>query len=219
MVSSLSNSELMRNNSCGDEQVAPWGSLYPVYSAKNNQIYKNIKCATNDGVTDGKVFEAIMSCKSLRSGSDVANFMQYLDSMVFHEKCAIDFTVPDIENIQMFRCFEPLIKSCPKPSKFEIPEAVNLSKENIVSFCESGLVSPFRVKKVYANVFCHICNGEGFTKNYVCKSPVDSKYDTALSGKYGRLAFVGLIDQRFIENGKSTLKRTKVQVCDTVSIT
>jgi hypothetical protein len=224
MTSSINNADQrMTNTSCGDEKVAPWGSLYPVYSARNNKIYKNVKCANDDGVYDGQHWDAIMSCK-YSYNADLSQFVQGLDTMSFNERCFIDFIVPEMSNERSLQCFEDVIKTCPEQNEFEIPKASNVSKEIIVTLCESGLLSPYRSQKRYANVFCYICNGEAFTNKNLCSGDVKQNIFSSgntVSMKYGRLSFVGLIDQSFINNGKSTDKREAgsiKQACDTVSI-
>jgi hypothetical protein len=48
--------------SCGNKNVAPWGSLYLVYSPKSKHIYKNIECAREDGNILGCLYRLKRHC-------------------------------------------------------------------------------------------------------------------------------------------------------------
>lgn len=93
MISSVLNESVYpinsaTNISCGEEEVAPWGSLQPVYSAKRKQIYKNIACANADGVDDGKLWAAKLHCRNDFNddlGVDVTTYLLTLESYSMHE--------------------------------------------------------------------------------------------------------------------------------------
>ena len=91
---------------CGDANVAFWGSFRPVYSPSRNQIYKNIICATADGVTDGLLWDVILNCRVKDDFTGENNFS--LDPVVilhlifeqgsfFYDwNCHINFMIKDI---------------------------------------------------------------------------------------------------------------------------
>ncbi|XP_053373383.1 uncharacterized protein LOC123532467 [Mercenaria mercenaria] len=191
--------ELASNIPCGDTIVAPWGSLYPVYSAKSKQLYKNMKCAISDGVTDGILWDAVLDCNTVIDiRSDVNKFLLELESNSIPNHCTVRFIFPGhFENMHPFKCFLSLIDTCPESSEFEIPESSGLSRENIMHLCTSGFVSPYRQLKLYANVFCHICNAEFFIKEMFCKKIQDDGRKRIFKG-----GFAGLIDGDFINNGR-----------------
>jgi hypothetical protein len=54
-------------------------------------------------------------------------------------------------------------------------------------------MSPYPITKMYANVFCHICNAEDFSRNVFCGKNTDE----GLKGVNTK-GFTALIDQSFI---------------------
>ena len=181
--------------SCGDINAAPWGSLYPVYSAETKQIYKNIECTFADGITDGIHWDALINCPSKKV---VSGFIG-LESNTIPDECFIYFVYPDDPNdLQFSKCYVPLIDTCPESPEFQIPRDTNLSKNEIVTLCTSGLVSPYQARKMYANVFCHICNSERFSKDVTC----NKKYDWNSRDKY--TGFIALLDTGFLNQMKSS---------------
>ncbi|XP_045201909.2 uncharacterized protein LOC123555318 [Mercenaria mercenaria] len=187
----INGKKLKSYRSCGDENVAPWGTLYPVYSAKNKQIYKNMACAAAHGVTDGIVWSAVLNCATDKF-SDASNFVFGLDSNSTSKDCAVTFIYPgDMELIQSFKCYVSLIDTC-SDTEFEMPYQTSVSKKEITEWCTSGFVSPYRKNYMYANVFCAICNGENF------------RYDQDCSESFSRgghdNGFIALIDEAFVSS-------------------
>jgi hypothetical protein len=184
----LDNSTGKSNSSCGDANVAPWGSLYPVYSARSKQVYKNLVCAQENDISDGIIWDAVINCIS----DEVIGAMIALESNTFPESCIINFIYPgDYDDLQTSKCDLPFIDKCPQDPNFQMPEWTSLSKRDIVILCESGLVAPYRVEKKYANVFCHICNAEGFSS--FCEKKSDGRSDGIISKGFTALIDDGLI--------------------------
>ncbi|XP_053374305.1 uncharacterized protein LOC123532922 [Mercenaria mercenaria] len=197
MISSVSSDiENNSSSSCGDTPVALWGSLFPVYSAKRNQIYKNIACATADGVTDGRSWEVLLTCRADRDGRSMLlepNDYVYrvVNSDFNYKNCHISFIFKgSMEEIKHLQCHRDVTDVCPDFGLFQITDDIGFSEKEIIEGCTSGLVSPYRMEKMYANVFCHICNKERFRMNVTC--PVISSA-LALRGPL-TTSFSGIID-------------------------
>ncbi|XP_060600365.1 uncharacterized protein LOC132753843 [Ruditapes philippinarum] len=204
MVSSVQNissggQEGLSNSSCGDINVAPWGSFYPVYSAKSGLIYKNIECAKQDGEdTDVIIWDAVIKCTDTDVKQSISMISSGTEQDSFYESCQINFIFPGTyDDLQPLKCYTNLIDTCPESHDFQVPVGINVSKDDIRTLCtKSGMVSPYRLLKMYANVFCHICNGEDFIHNIFCP-----KYgeDFIFGGKSGiGEGFIALIDGNFI---------------------
>jgi hypothetical protein len=226
MVSSVQNNlnsglDGLSNVSCGDINVAPWGSLYPVYSAKSRQIYKNIECAKEDGEdVDLIQWNALIHCPDVDSKPGISLASNVLDTESITENCQIYFTFPgNYDVIKPLKCYINLIDTCSEWQDFRVPEGANISKDDIVTLCsKSGLLSPYRATRMYANVFCHICN-EPFFRKYVCnKYAKDLEEGKSLLGSDG---FTALIDHNFItgrgdaNNGR---KHVVPAVCSAIDV-
>ncbi|XP_045190138.2 uncharacterized protein LOC123547251 [Mercenaria mercenaria] len=159
---------------CGDENVAPLGTLLPVFSKKTRKIYKNSVCANAANVTDGKPWDVLLTCKYMGTSplkKDIATFISNLYLTSLHEDCQLQFTYPgDNADLKSEKCFTNLIKTCSERD-FSIPEQLPLSRYLIRQLCTtSGLLSPYRRFDMYANVFCYICNGVTFSKTSLCNN-------------------------------------------------
>ncbi|XP_045167744.2 uncharacterized protein LOC123531030 [Mercenaria mercenaria] len=175
---------------CGDEKVAPWGTLLPVFSKETRKIYKNPACAAAANVTDGKLWDLSLSCKytsDVEAMTDVATYMSSLFLTSLPQNCQLEFNYPgDNTDLRSETCFTDLISTCLE-TKFEIPRTLPLSRAEIRAACTSGLVSPYRKNDMYANVFCHICNGIVLGKTSTClsktgRSPHSNKLLILLDG-------------------------------------
>jgi hypothetical protein len=190
--------------SCGDKNVAPWGSLYPVYSPKSRRIYKNIECAREDGMGSDVIFwDAFIDCK------DIVEAATWLDTSSVPENCKINFIFPrDLDILYPFRCYINLTDTCPNSKDFQVPEGTNVSKDEIKALCSnSGIRSPYRGRKLYANVFCSICNEETFSRADTC-----DKLSTSAGKSGGSRRFIALIDQKFITERSDDSSRLRGQV-------
>ncbi|XP_060565326.1 uncharacterized protein LOC132724473 [Ruditapes philippinarum] len=145
---------LPRNETCGNFEVAPWGSLLPVSSKRTGLIYKNIYCARghNETEEDIVIWEGEYHCKTKSRG--------YIDlDRAYLETCQKQFFPPeDIAIQRKSLCYNSLIDTCSFPA-FLLPKTVHMSASEIVDACTSGFVSPYRRFDMFANIFCHICNG------------------------------------------------------------
>ncbi|XP_053373949.1 uncharacterized protein LOC128546710 [Mercenaria mercenaria] len=199
---SSANSTMQSNISCGDQRVAPWDSLYPVYSKRNNLLYKNAICATKNGAMDVTPFDAFLVCKEIdQLVSDASNFVQLLDSTSnsVPRDCSVDFTYRgDINDLKSHKCYKELVNVCLASKSFHLTYDIGFSKEEVISACTSGLVSPYRKAKMYANIFCYICNAEPFIKDISCKK-------ITFERGHGSNGFTGLIDTNFITNDREDM--------------
>jgi hypothetical protein len=111
------------------------------------------------------------------------------------------------DDLKKSKCHFPLIDTCPEHPEFPMPDGVRLSKNDIVSLCTSGLMSPYRAIKMYANVFCHICNGEYYSSFLFCRKLPE--YNTKGANSKG---FTALIDTNFIDelNDNSIVKEETI---------
>jgi hypothetical protein len=191
------------NLSCGDMNVAPWGSLYPVYSAKSNKIYKNIECARDNGEdADVILWDAVINCQGEDITPDISLAATALDSESIPENCGVEFIFPGSnEVLQHLICYHNLIDTCSESHDFQVPTGTNVSKDDIRTLCtKSGFVSPYRARKMYANVFCHICNEVSYFRDNHCRKFTEGQIGKMGSGK----GFVALIDDKFIAASRNT---------------
>lgn len=181
------------NKPCGEEKIAPWGSLQPVYSAKRKQIYKNIACANADGVDDGQFWAARLHCRNIDNlGLDVTTYILGLESYSMDEYCQVDFSYDgDTEDIRSHQCYTDLVDKC-NNTDFQVPGRIEATKEEVTEACNSGLLSPFRHITMFSNVFCLICNVQYFPGYEKCPVYTDERSRTQRGG------FIGLIDDNFI---------------------
>jgi hypothetical protein len=203
------------NTSCGSERVAPWGSLYPVYSSTTKRIYKNEMCATRNGVTDAKPLDAVLYCAKEQYFDN--KFMVWPNTNSIPEGCIVHFIYRgSTEDISHLKCYTNLIDTCPDDdfniSSFEI----NLEKENVIEMCTSGLVSPFKSINMYANVFCHICNEGLYDDIYFCEV-----HDGTVLRAFDDRSFLGLVDGIFLtenSNEKKTESQNHPIICSPVKV-
>jgi hypothetical protein len=224
MVSSVKNNSKgglggQSNLSCGDINVAPWGSLYPVYSAKSRKIYKNIECAKEDGGDVNIIpWNAVIKCQNGRFSPGISVAASVLDEGSLRRDCYIYLTFPgDYDDLKPLKCYNNLVDTCSESQNFQVPEGMNVSRDDIVTLCtKSGFLSHFRQSfRLYANVFCHICN-EIFYRNKFCKIYAEDESKTPLENG----VFTALIDFNFItgrrhdDNGKKHVLPTVCSVID-----
>ncbi|XP_060584217.1 uncharacterized protein LOC132740349 [Ruditapes philippinarum] len=105
-----------QNNSfdCGNVHVAPWGSLFPIYSKSTGKIYKNSACADCHGVRDGVEWFAYMNCKAVDKSHtrylSVAENINPFTYNSFSDYCQIYFT--PTQTIDKEICFPDIIDTC-----------------------------------------------------------------------------------------------------------
>jgi hypothetical protein len=226
MVSSVDNNskgglDELSNVPCGDINVAPWGSLYPVYSSKSRKIYKNIECAKEDGENvDVIPWNAVINCPDIDSTPGISLAANVLDAKSITENCQIYFIFPgNYDVIKPLKCYINIIDTCSDSYDFQAPDGTDVSKDDIVTLCsKSGLLSPYRaLTRLYANVFCHICN-EAFFRRRFC-----TKYTEGNEIKSGSKdgVFTALIDYMFLtgrgdaNNGRKHISPT---VCSAIDV-
>ena len=173
---------------CGSINVAPWGSLLPVSSRKTGHIYKNIHCANENFVKDEDVvnWEAAYVC-DVKSGK-----IELTESFI--DTCLTQFYPPKEIPIQRSSfCFNNLIDTC-SDDVFKIPNEINMNHSEVINACTSGFISPYRVVDMYANIFCHICNGYHKAASYKCRILSYSSGGRFLN------KISGLIDSSYLKN-------------------
>jgi hypothetical protein len=183
----LNTRKLSTNQKCGNFQVAPWGSLLPVSSKQTGNIYKNIKCAREHNVKeeDIVVWEGVHYCRNEIFINQELN-ENYLN------RCQKQFYAPNDIAIQTSSlCFNNLIDTCPVMN-FPIPMYLDMRPSDVIFACTSGFVSPYRQQDMFANIFCHICNGFMLNTKVECRNLLSSSI-----GKTG-LDIFGLIDYRYL---------------------
>ncbi|XP_060594596.1 uncharacterized protein LOC132748948 [Ruditapes philippinarum] len=167
---------ILPNLKCGDEKTDPWGSFIPVFSKSTRKIYNNSACAEADNVTDGVLWNFIINCKYLPNTIHINDIPQYISNLhqnSFPKICHLHFKYPgNIFDLKSERCYTNLISTCAN-EKFAIPGNINLTMSQIRQACTSGLVSPYRATDMYANVFCHICNGNRYSERDKCYIDAD----------------------------------------------
>lgn len=160
---------------CGDVKVAPWGSFSPVHSKTTGKIYTNIACAEADNATDTVLWDLIINC--IKSKTTIQAMSIYTSDSNFAstpEDCRFHFKYPGNADLKSERCFTNLISTC-KTEQFTVPKHLNLTMTQIRQACTSGLVSPYRVKDLFQNVYCYICNGHYYSETKECKYSFDGK--------------------------------------------
>jgi hypothetical protein len=191
------------NVSCGDRHIAPWGSLFPVYSKTSKIIYKNIECAREDNADDDIIiWDAVIRCADIKMGMASIE----LNANALPESCQINFIFPGESNVlHPFKCYINLIDTCSGINDFQLPEGINVLKDDVRSLCaNSGIVSPYRANKLYANVFCHICSAETFYRQGFCTKYDVTNHDFNQKGEFGN--FEALLDNIYITTSKDTKK-------------
>ena len=144
---------------CGSQNVAPWGSLYPVFSKVNNRLYRNIVCATLDGSLDATHFDVFFICD--RYDAHRLDLNDIIEngwiSNNGKNKCRLEFKYPgDTKDLQMHKCFNEEITMCQASFTFRTVANTNIISEKIFT-CDNAPQASSFVKKMYANVFCHVC--------------------------------------------------------------
>jgi hypothetical protein len=189
MVSKIvDNRQLPRSQKCGDFEVESWGSLLPVSSKKAGNIYKNIFCAREHNVTEEDIvaWKGAYYCTSGRR--------RYFElSEAYLDTCQKKFFTPNgIAIKKASLCYNSLIDTC-SSSTFSVPMTLNRSQSEIVDACTSGFVSPYRQTDMFANIFCHICNGDVVIPDVECYNPLS---DIDRSSGY----ITGLIDYNYLQS-------------------
>ncbi|XP_060595529.1 uncharacterized protein LOC132749690 [Ruditapes philippinarum] len=145
---------------CGNVHVAPWGSLFPIYSKSTGKIYKNRACADCHGVRDGVEWFAYMNCKAVDKSQTryltVAENINPFSYNSFSEYCQIYFT--PTQTIDTEICFPDIIDTC-TDTEAMIPEMSEMTSNDVIEACVNGVFAPFHSRYTYANAFCFLCNG------------------------------------------------------------
>ena len=155
-----------RNMSCSDENIAPWGSIQPVYSHTTNLVYKNKVCAQCNGVTDTVFYETYISCTGNPFGLQLSAVLS--GHVKWNIDCIVNFYPPEgTGDLHEHRCYDGMSVKC--PDTFQMPEYLehlNVSKEQVKRLCEEGFHSPLLNQVLYVNPICHMCNNRVNIKQY-----------------------------------------------------
>jgi hypothetical protein len=213
MVNDVKNNNKIKTYSnqtalkCGDVKVAPWGSFMPVFSKEKQKIYKNTACAEADNVRDGILWDFQIISKQYDSSAltrDASSYISNLYLATIPRYCRLHFRYPgDISDLKYERCFMDLINTC-KNKEFTVPKRMNLTSSQIREACTSGLVSPYRARNMYANVFCYMCNGYQYSETETCFIDVDG-----IRGFTGSLITI-LLNGRSVAENIRRIKEAKI---------
>jgi hypothetical protein len=132
---------------CGSQNVAPWGSLFPIFSKRKNRLYKNMACATSDGSSDAIYFDVYLICDQYESRRpDFSYFIENIWTLMnSRNECRILFKYPgDTKDLKWHQCFNDLIDSCQASFTILAADDFNHTHYDVVSECDSGRQS--RVK-------------------------------------------------------------------------
>lgn len=177
-----------RNQKCGQQNVAPWGTLLPVSSKKTGYIYKNIYCAKEHGVKEADIVVWEGSHVFNKRRPKNFNFSEaYLDSSQKRF-----YAPPGIIIRRSSLCFKGLIDTCPE-KEFDMPRNIDMNHSEIINACTSGFLSPYLYIDMFANIFCHICNNHPLL-SFRCPS-LSVHFKTPKSG--GRMS--GLINYKYLQ--------------------
>jgi hypothetical protein len=184
----LDNNESSENQTCGLIEVANWGSLLPVSSRITGYVYKNIHCSREHGVKDENVviWNGAMVCDTKRKNFELTE--------TFVNTCHVQFFAP--RGILIHRssvCFNDLIDTC-SGDVFNIPESIPMNKTEVKNACTSGFLSPYRTDNMYANIFCHICNGHLKASPFKCRDHSQNIFKT-----FGGNSISGLINYKYLQ--------------------
>jgi hypothetical protein len=191
--------DIMVDNECGEENVAPWGSYYPVYSKSAGKIFKNKACAFCNGVTDGIVWDVMMVCNVYMDSFEgfkplthsIGNYESFLNGFDPDNVCYVNFKPPvPYSTLNHLKCLQEPISIC-HDEDFSLPEDLTMSKEQVVQACSSSFASYYSMFGAFKNVFCHICNNQLWNKVQSCMSlqtfprvDTNAKFTTLLRKSY-----------------------------------
>ena len=177
------------SNNCKDESVAVWGSLYPVYSPSKAMLYFNLNCAVCNNITDAITWNSFVSCAQKYS----FNGPEFLEG-IKDGRCKIQFAPPAETEIRRFICYPAAINSC--NGSEHSTGMVNSMREP----CETirAPVEDFKNNKIYANVFCKLCNGIEHRPRDTCWSYYN--FLEGIKGTESVNTFTALIDGHLLES-------------------
>lgn len=136
--------------------MAPWGSFFPVFSLLTGTIYANRLCAEENDETDIVESDALVQCDLTM----VEFTASHLEKDLWPDGCIVTFSFQrnDDINIHQRECYLKRIDYCttvPVDVKF-----LNLTKDDIIEGCSSGLISPYRASNLFSNPFCMLCSNK-----------------------------------------------------------
>ena len=161
---------------------SPLGQLYPVYSPTADMIFLNREYAECNGFFDSLNWTSYMTCDD-----DTWAFDSLSLKDLKLRKCELTFYPPKDIAVDKFTCYYGLIDSCNVTGKWTDYD------DDIRQACES-IRAPVYFGKIYANVFCKLCNGKPHNPIKICE--IDDWYEsiTRTSSKH----FVALLDYQAI---------------------
>ena len=144
-------------DSCTNKNVAPWGSMYPVYDPSTDLNYYNDYCAKCNDVHSYTYWD--LRLESQKFGWSMTHC---LDVILGSErnKCALRFTPPKGVDILKHVCRDNIISSCNVTGRWIVYDA------GLVNACQRwyspllDMVGTFR----FANIYCIMCNSGGVPK-------------------------------------------------------
>ena len=146
---------------CLAEEVAPWGTLYPVYDPASDLNYYNHRCAECNGVENYKFWD--LNLESFSYEWSLSNCLNALSRGKLKD-CKIGFTPPKEMNILDHVCSHDLVSSCNVTGYWaqydaELEHACHMWFSPVLD--EIGQLE-------YTNIYCAICNGVNYAPTDVC---------------------------------------------------
>ncbi|KAL4220657.1 hypothetical protein ACF0H5_021053 [Mactra antiquata] len=160
IIDDVSESFTNSSSACGDMEVVPWGTIYPVYSPTSKQIYKNHACAEAYGIEDYIKWRVYADCSLPELIFQVFMYSGF-KRIRLGRKCEVRFEFPgDKKLLEDNICYKKLDDTCPETFN----TVTTVSDKLLQAACYSGPVSTYRGKNGinFKNAFCSICNNQYF---------------------------------------------------------
>lgn len=172
--------------------------LFPVYSPTLKKHFVNRECALSNNVRDGIPWDVYSICNSFTalesSDKHLTALVENGDKYFLSSGCGLFFSEPPgYDKTDSEQCYSELVNTC-SGNDFKIPDESNMSKEDIIEFCQSGFFSPYNTLKSYANVFCFICNNNVFKQKTKCAKRKSFREQKSTS------EFFVMLNSNFVKN-------------------
>ena len=162
---------------CKESEPMQWDSVIPVYAQSTGMIYYNKKCAACNGISEVEEWVVLATCNPPKVlTSDV------LIKDLHNESCEIEFAAPEEADIDKYKCYDNIIDSCNMTGRWLEDDPF------LREACESVYAPAFShgfffstTTKIYANVFCKLCDGEPHFPEETCPE-LSSAWSRSLSG-------------------------------------
>ena len=177
---------------CLGEEVAPWGTLYPVYDPVTDRNFYNNRCAECSGIYNYIFWD--LNLEPLTFDLSLSTCLNALSGGRQHG-CRIGFAPPKDMNKMDQACSSDLISSCNFTGLWSQYDT------DLERAC-AMMYSPVRDHSgypEYANDYCALCNGVNYVLDDVCYS-INDGFDipSRLPGSHNPLSM--LLDYEKVES-------------------